>query len=84
MGIGGVLTFKNCKLKETLKQIPLSSLVLETDSPYLTPVPYRGKPNHPYYVPYVAQALAEIYQIPTEEVARITSATARRIFDRIK
>lgn len=84
LGIGGVLTFKNCKLKETLKQIPLSSLVLETDSPYLTPVPYRGKPNHPYYVPYVAQALAEIYQIPTEEVARITSATARRIFDRMK
>ena len=84
LGIGGVLTFKNCKLKETLKQISISNLVLETDSPYLTPVPYRGQPNHPYYVPYVAQALAEIYQLPIEEVARITSATAKRIFDRMK
>lgn len=84
LGIGGVLTFKNCKLKDTLQQISISSLVLETDSPYLAPVPFRGKPNHPYYVPYVAKALADIYQLSTEEVAKITSTTARRIFDRMK
>lgn len=83
LGIGGVLTFKNCKLKEILKNIPIANIVLETDSPYLTPVPYRGTPNHPYYVPYIASEIARIYNIDVNEVARITTTTADRIFDRM-
>lgn len=83
LGIGGVLTFKNCKLKEILKDISITDLVLETDSPYLTPVPYRGTPNHPYYVPYIASELARIYDIEVNEVERITTTTAEHIFDRM-
>lgn len=80
LGIGGIITFKNSGLSESLKSIPINKLVLETDSPYLAPVPYRGKRNESSYIIKVAEKLAEIYAISFVEVARITSNNARSIF----
>lgn len=80
-GIGGVATFKNArKLIETLEYIPMSSILLETDCPYLAPVPYRGKRNCSLYIPYVAEKIAEIKNISSEEVIRITNENACRLF----
>ena len=82
IGIGGVVTFKNAKeLKETVKEIPLESIVLETDAPYLTPVPYRGKINSPAYLKYIAEEIAKLKEIDIEEVKKITSDNAKRIFN---
>lgn len=82
LGIGGVLTFKNAsKLKEVVKNIDLSHLLLETDSPYLTPEPYRGKKNEPYNISFVAQEIAKIKNISQEEVFKITTENAKRQFD---
>lgn len=80
LGIGGVVTFKNSGLAENLKDIPLDKLVLETDSPYLTPVPYRGKRNEPAYTALVRDKLAEVYAVSTEEVDKITSKNAEKMF----
>lgn len=80
LGIGGVVTFKNGKIDTFLNQIDLKHIVLETDSPYLAPVPYRGKRNESSYVRIVAEKIAELYQIPMEEVARITTANSKAIF----
>jgi TatD DNase family protein len=80
MGIGGVVTYKNSALPQVLKEVPLPYLVLETDSPYLPPVPYRGKRNESSYIKWVAEKLAEIYQLPLEEVANRTTENARIIF----
>jgi TatD DNase family protein len=80
LGIGGVATYKNSGLDEVLKNVPLSKVVLETDSPYLAPVPYRGKPNESSYLIHVAEKLAEIYQVSTEEIAAITTANSIDIF----
>jgi TatD DNase family protein len=80
LGIGGVLTFKNANLSEVLKKIPLEHLVLETDSPYLSPVPYRGKRNESAYIPIIANKLSEIFNVTVEEVAEITTENAKRIF----
>ena len=81
-GIGGVLTFKNeKKLKEIVKELPLEYLLLETDSPYLTPEPFRGKKNEPYNIYYVACKIAEIKGIKAEEVLKITTENAKRQFD---
>lgn len=81
LGIGGVLTFKNAKkLKEAAGYAPLSQLVIETDSPYLAPVPYRGKRNQSSYLPFVVKALAEIKQVSEEEVERITFANAVKVY----
>ncbi len=80
LGINGVITFKNTYLPQTLQQISLTNLVLETDSPYLTPVPHRGKRNETAYVQYVAQKLAEIYGKPVQEINEITTQTAKTIF----
>ncbi|MCU7694746.1 TatD family hydrolase [Haoranjiania flava] len=80
LGIGGVLTYRKANLAEVLKDIPLEYIVLETDSPYLAPVPYRGKRNESAYLEYIAQALASAKNIPFEEVASITSANARKLF----
>lgn len=80
MGIGGVVTFKNSGLAETLKDIDLKHLVLETDAPYLAPVPRRGKRNEPAYLTYVVDKIAEVKQIPQEAVIRITSENAANIF----
>ena len=80
LGIGGVVTYKNGGLAEVLARIPLTSLVLETDAPYLTPVPFRGKRNESSYLQYVVEKLADIYKVPAEAVAEMTTANAAKIF----
>ncbi|HLK29604.1 MAG TPA: TatD family hydrolase [Puia sp.] len=80
LGIGGVLTYKKSTLPEALKDIDLSHLVLETDAPYLSPVPFRGKRNESSYIIYVAQKLAEVKNVSVEEVAVVTTANAEKIF----
>jgi TatD DNase family protein len=80
LGIGGIVTFKNAGLASLLAQIDLQYLVLETDSPYLAPIPYRGKRNEPAYLPYIAAAIAAIYQVDLAEVAAVTTANAKRLF----
>jgi TatD DNase family protein len=85
LGIGGILTFPRSDLiRDTIRQMPLDSLVLETDAPYLAPVPRRGKPNEPAYVAYVAARLAEVLGLSVAEVERVTTANAERLFPRIK
>jgi TatD DNase family protein len=80
LGIGGVVTFKNSKLDQVIKSVDVKNLVLETDSPYLTPAPKRGRRNESAYLAFIAQKIAEIYDISVEEVAEITSANARQLF----
>ena len=80
LGIGGVITFKNCKLAEHLVGIPLERLVLETDAPYMAPVPYRGKRNESRWMTYVAERLAEVYNCTPEHVNEVTTANARALF----
>ena len=80
LGIGGVVTYKKSGLDETIKNIPLEKIVLETDAPYLTPVPFRGKRNQPSYIKIIAQKIADIKQVSLEEVARITTTNAEKIF----
>lgn len=80
LGIGGVITYKKAGLAEVLQQIDLAHLVLETDSPYLTPVPFRGKRNESSYLSYITAKLAEVKNISPEEVAAITTANAQKIF----
>ncbi|QBN19090.1 TatD family hydrolase [Flavobacterium nackdongense] len=80
LGIGGVVTFKNGKIDTFLDQIDLSHIVLETDSPYLAPVPYRGKRNESSYLVNVVHKLSEIYKVSAEEIARITTENSRLIF----
>ena len=81
LGIGGVLTFKKSHLPEVLPQVvPLSRIVLETDSPYMAPVPHRGKRNEPAYVVEVARRLAEAYGVSLEEISTVTDANVKRVF----
>ncbi len=80
LGIGGVSTFKNGKIDQFLSQIDLKYIVLETDSPYLAPVPYRGKRNESSYTLLVAQKLAEIYQVSVEKIAEVTTENSKAIF----
>ncbi len=80
LGIGGVLTFKNSKLDEVIKNIDLKHIILETDSPYLAPAPKRGKRNEPAYLAYTANKLADIFMMHRDEIARVTSANACKIF----
>jgi TatD DNase family protein len=80
LGIGGVVTYKNSGLDKIVEQIDLKRIVLETDSPYLTPVPFRGKPNESSYLIYVAQKVADLHQIDVETVARITTENSKIIF----
>jgi TatD DNase family protein len=80
LGIGGVLTYKNAGLPAVLEKIGMEHLVLETDSPYLTPVPYRGKRNESSYLTYVISLLAATKNLSVEEAAAITSANAKKIF----
>lgn len=82
LGIGGVVTFKKSTLPEVLSKVSLEHIVLETDSPYLAPVPHRGKRNESAYLPLVAARLADIKSVPVAEVARITTENALRIFER--
>ncbi|MFW0715830.1 TatD family hydrolase [Pedobacter sp. N23S346] len=80
LGIGGVVTYKKAGLDLVLSEIPLQNLVLETDSPYLAPVPFRGKPNESSYLIYIAEKLADIYNVSIEEIANITTENSRKIF----
>ncbi|MBR0180637.1 MAG: TatD family hydrolase [Prevotella sp.] len=81
LGIGGVLTFKKSHLPEVLPSVvPIDRIVLETDAPYMAPVPHRGKRNEPAFVRQVLQKLAEAYNMPEEEVSRITTDTAKNVF----
>jgi len=80
LGIGGVVTYKNSGLDKILQKIDINHIVLETDSPYLTPVPFRGKPNESAYLVYIAQKIADIYQIDIERVATITTENSLKIF----
>ncbi len=80
LGIGGVLTYKNSGLDKVVETISLDHLVLETDSPYLTPVPFRGKQNESSYLVYVAQKLADLKQVPVEKIAEITTRNSEKVF----
>jgi TatD DNase family protein len=82
LGIGGVITYKKAGLAELLKDISLEHIVLETDAPYLTPVPFRGKRNESSYLKYVVKKLAEVKNVSEEEVAKQTTANAEKIFVR--
>ncbi len=80
LGIGGMVTFKNGKIDKFLHEIPMEHIVLETDSPYLSPVPYRGKRNESSYLKLVCAKVAEVYGVSEEEVARITTENSRAVF----
>ncbi|MCB0661755.1 MAG: TatD family hydrolase [Saprospiraceae bacterium] len=80
MGLGGVLTFKNSGLDKVVRELPLSSLILETDAPYLAPTPFRGKRNESAYVALVAEKLAEVKEISIDEIERITTENAKNLF----
>jgi TatD DNase family protein len=81
ISFSGILTFKSAhELREVAAFVPLDRLLIETDSPYLAPVPYRGKLNNPSYVPFVARQLAQLRGLPLEEIARCTSANFERLF----
>jgi len=83
IGIGGVLTYKKSGLDDVVKDIPMDLLVLETDSPYLPPTPFRGKRNESAYINYVAEKLAEIKGMSVEELAKITTQNAENLFKKI-
>ena len=80
IGIGGVLTYKKASIAETVKEIPIERIVLETDSPYLTPVPHRGKRNESSYIPHIAQKLAQQLGKDMDEVAAVTTRNAKNLF----
>jgi len=80
LGIGGVLTYKKSGLDEVIKKINLDHIVLETDAPYLTPAPFRGKRNESSYITIIAEKLAEIKGVSLEEVAAITTSNAEKVF----
>lgn len=81
LGIGGVITFKKCNLKDVIKEISIEDIVLETDSPYLSPEPVRGKQNSPLNLKYIAEYISLVKDISYNDVCNITSSTASRIFD---
>ena len=83
IGINGVITFKNANIKDVIKELPISSLVLETDSPYLTPEPYRGKQNSPAHILDIAKFVADLKNIPLEELANITNQNLDNMFNKI-
>lgn len=80
IGVGGVVTFKNASLAEVVRKVPLDHIVLETDAPYLTPVPYRGKRNESSYIPIIAAKVAELKGVSLEEVAETTTNNAKTLF----
>ena len=82
LGIGGIITYKNAKtIKEVVRDIDLSYILLETDSPYLTPSPYRGESNSPKYIRLIAEAIADIKDVSIVDISRVTTANAEAIFD---
>ncbi|MCI7575485.1 MAG: TatD family hydrolase [Bacteroidales bacterium] len=80
LGIGGVITFKNAKLADNIAAIPLSKILLETDAPYLAPVPYRGQRNESSYMHFVALRLAQVYQTTVEDIKNVTTINAKNLF----
>jgi TatD DNase family protein len=80
LGIGGVATYKNGGLEAVIPGLPRDRVILETDAPYLAPVPFRGKRNEPAHVAVVAVRVAELWDVPVDEVARVTSENACRLF----
>jgi TatD DNase family protein len=80
IGIGGVLTFKNCKLYETLEVVPLERILLETDAPYMAPTPHRGERNESRLMIHVAEQLADIFGCSPEDIIRQTTANAKQLF----
>ncbi len=80
LGLGGVTTYKNCGVKEYLPNLPLDRIVLETDAPYLTPIPCRGKRNEPAFLVHTAQRIADIFQISIEELAAVTTKNVQSLF----
>lgn len=80
IGINGVITYKKSDFRDYLPLIPIERIVLETDAPYLTPVPFRGKRNEPAYLPYIVEKLAEVYNLSPEIIAEKTTGNARRLF----
>ena len=80
LGINGIITFKNSQLDQVVSKIDLSHILLETDAPYLTPVPFRGKRNESSFIVYVAQKIAEVTQLPVAEVAKVTTENAEKLF----
>ncbi len=84
LGLGGVLTFKKARLEEVIAPIDLKHLVLETDAPYLSPTPYRGKRNESAYIPLIAQKLAEVKGLPLEEIAAATTKNALDLFGQVR
>lgn len=83
LGIGGVVTFKNSKLKEVLKEISLHNIVLETDCPYLTPEPLRGQQNHSHYIKYIYQYVADLYHVTVETLEKEIHGNVVQIFDKL-
>ena len=84
LGIGGVVTFKNNKLQDIVKAVGPEHIVLETDAPFLAPTPYRGTRNESMYIPLIAAKVADIFGLPVEEIARITTENSQRIFQKLK
>jgi TatD DNase family protein len=80
LGIGGVVTYKNSGLDKVVEQLDLKDIVLETDSPYLTPVPFRGKPNESSYLTYIAEKVAMLKGVSIEEVGAITTENSKSVF----
>jgi TatD DNase family protein len=80
ISVGGVITFKNARMAQVASAVPLDKIILETDAPYLTPVPHRGKQNRPAYVKYVYQKLAELKDISIDEVEKVVDRTAQKLF----
>lgn len=83
ISFSGIVTFKNAEeLRSVVKNVPLDRILIETDSPYLAPIPYRGKPNEPKYVPEVARCIADLKGVSIEEIADITTRNYRALFNR--
>jgi len=81
VSVGGMVTFKNFNALDVVKRIPLEKLLVETDAPYLTPVPFRGKRNEPAFLPYIVKTLAEIYNKSADEISRVTTTNAEKLFN---
>lgn len=84
LGVNGVITFKNCNIKDVIKEVGLDNIVLETDSPYLTPVPYRGMQNNPSHILDIAKFVSELYNISLEELSYRTNENIKRMYERVE
>ena len=84
LGVNGVITFKNCNIKDVIKEVGLDNIVLETDSPYLTPVPYRGMQNNPSHILDIAKFVSELYNVSLEELSYRINENIKRMYERVK